>query len=126
MDDTGVGGGVTDRLKEQGEPVMPINVGEKASDPERYPDLRSELWFMMAERAKEGRLDTSRIPERERSSLEAQLTAPKYKLDSSGRRVVEKKSETKKRLGRSPDDADAVILAFAPAMKRQPTGGFLF
>jgi len=112
VDDTGVGGGVTDRLKEQGEAVVPINVGEKALDPERYPDLRSELWFMMADRAKEGRLDISRILEGQRSSLEAQLTAPKYKLDSSGRRVVEKKSETKKRLGRSPDDADAVILAF--------------
>lgn len=126
VDDTGLGGGVTDRLKEQGEPVVPVNAGEKPLDPERYPDLRSELWFMMADRAREGRLDTSRIPEGQRSVLEAQLTAPKYKLDSSGRRVVEKKSETKKRLGRSPDDADAVILAFAPAMKRQPTGGFLF
>jgi hypothetical protein len=126
VDDIGIGGGVTDRLKEQGEPVVAINAGEKPSDPERYPDLRSELWFMIAERAKEGRLDTSHVPERQRALLEAQLTSPKYTIDSHGRRVVEKKSETKKRLGRSPDDADAVILAFAPAIERQPTGGFLF
>lgn len=42
----------------------------------------------------------------------AQLTAPRYGLDSSGRIKVEKKDETKKRIGRSPDDADALLLAF--------------
>jgi hypothetical protein len=42
----------------------------------------------------------------------AQLTAPKYALDSSGRIKVEPKADTKKRLGRSPDEADALLLAF--------------
>ena len=41
-----------------------------------------------------------------------QLVAPKYHHDSSGRVVVEKKDETRKRLGRSPDNADALLLAF--------------
>ena len=39
--------------------------------------------------------------------------APQWKLDSHSRRVVEPKSDTKKRLGRSPDDMDALNLAFA-------------
>ncbi|OYV73858.1 MAG: hypothetical protein B7Z72_01545 [Gemmatimonadetes bacterium 21-71-4] len=42
----------------------------------------------------------------------AQLTSPKYAMDSSGRIKVEAKPETKARLGRSPDDADALLLAF--------------
>jgi hypothetical protein len=42
----------------------------------------------------------------------SQLTAPKYHLDSSGRIVVESKDDTRKRINRSPDDADALLLAF--------------
>jgi hypothetical protein len=38
--------------------------------------------------------------------------APTWKLDSAGRRVVERKDETKKAIGRSPDDADAMNLAY--------------
>jgi hypothetical protein len=41
-----------------------------------------------------------------------QLIAPKFGRDVAGRTKVEKKEETKKRLGRSPDDADALLLAF--------------
>ncbi|HKV42544.1 MAG TPA: hypothetical protein VJX67_25305 [Blastocatellia bacterium] len=39
---------------------------------------------------------------------------PKWALDSAGRRVIEKKEVTKKRIKRSPDDADALNLAYAP------------
>ena len=38
---------------------------------------------------------------------------PMWRLDSQGRRVVEAKADTKRRIGRSPDDADALNLAFA-------------
>jgi hypothetical protein len=43
--------------------------------------------------------------------LAADLVAPRYWLDSQGRRVVEPKADTKKRLGRSPDRGDAVVMA---------------
>ncbi len=42
----------------------------------------------------------------------AQLIAPRYAPDSSGRIEVERKEDTRARLGRSPDDADALLLAF--------------
>ena len=38
--------------------------------------------------------------------------APKWEPDPAGRIKVEPKDETKERLGRSPDDADALLLAF--------------
>jgi len=41
--------------------------------------------------------------------------APVYKVDSQGRRVVEPMADTKRRLGRSPDDMNALNLAFAGA-----------
>jgi hypothetical protein len=46
--------------------------------------------------------------------LAAELNAPRWKADPRGRKALEPKEETKKRLGRSPDNADALVLAFAP------------
>ena len=46
-------------------------------------------------------------------ALASQLAAPSWKLQS-GRILVEPKDAIKKRLGRSPDDADALLLAYAP------------
>jgi hypothetical protein len=99
--------------------VIDVNSSETADDQERYINRRSELWFAAADRGREGRLDLSRIDRRAYDVLVAQLTAPKYKYDSQGRRVVEPKEETKKRLQRSPDDADAFNLAYAGKGKGQ-------
>lgn len=108
VDDTGLGGGVTDRLREQGWPVEAFNGGDRATDPDLYPNRRSEAWFSFAEQVGVIDLDAD-------EQLAADLVAPRYALDSAGRRVVEKKEQTKRRLGRSPDRADAVLMAFAPA-----------
>jgi hypothetical protein len=43
----------------------------------------------------------------------AELTAPRYEIvDSNGKIKVEAKSSVRQRLGRSPDGADALLLAF--------------
>ena len=49
------------------------------------------------------------------------MLAPRYAIDSQGRRVVEAKAETKRRLRRSPDRADAVVMALSiePPGRRQ-------
>lgn len=108
IDDVGLGGGVTDRLKEMGVPCEGFNGGSAATEPRLYPNRRSEAWFAFAEQINQVDIDPDEM-------LGADLVAPKYSLDSSGRRVVEAKDKTKKRLGRSPDRADAVLMAFAPA-----------
>jgi phage terminase large subunit len=110
VDDPGVGGGVTDRLRELGEFQVYAFNGAAAARTGDYPNRRSEAWFAFAEQLPEIDLDDD-------EQLAADLVAPKYKLDSRTRRVVEAKADTKKRLGRSPDRADAVLLAFsAPAV----------
>ena len=38
---------------------------------------------------------------------------PTWKVNSQGQRAVEPKADTKRRLGRSPDDMDALNLAYA-------------
>jgi hypothetical protein len=50
----------------------------------------------------------------------AQLVAPRHTIDSSGRVKVEPKAETRLRLGRSPDDADALLLAFYVPAVHEP------
>src|SRR5262249_33961738 len=48
--------------------------------------------------------------------LKQQLTAPAWEMDAAGRRKVEPKEKTKEMIGRSPDDADAMNLAYLEGM----------
>lgn len=112
IDDDGVGGGVTDQKGDYN--FQPVSGASVAIERDGYPNRRSELWFSVSQRAKDGNLDISRLDERTRARLRQQAMAPTWKLDSQGRRVVEPKDQTKKRLKRSPDDMDAMNLAYAP------------
>lgn len=105
VDDTGVGGGVTDEMLKRGYHVMAINFGEKALDPDKYPNLISEAWFYMA-----SIIDTVQLEMD--SDLLMELSSRLWKMDSKGRRGVESKDDYKKRGYRSPDKADALILCF--------------
>lgn len=121
VDDDGVGGGVTDLLRidswvqAHDVTVVPFRGGERAYEPESYPNRRSEHWFAAADRMPDLDLDAD-------DQLAADLTSPKYTLTPAGQRKVELKAETKKRLGRSPDRADAVLLTLVqpPAVHVPP------
>lgn len=112
IDDDGVGGGVTDHA--DGWNWIGVSAASTAFDSEDYPNRRSELWFTVADRARRGELDLSRLPSEANRELKRQAMAPTWKLDGAGRRVVEPKDKTKEELGRSPDGMDALNLAFAP------------
>lgn len=105
VDDTGVGGGVTDEMMRRGYNVMPINFGAKAVDVDKYPNLISEAWFHMA-----NIMDTIEL--KRDNDLLMELSSRKWVMDSKGRRGVESKDSYKKRGYRSPDKADATILCF--------------
>ncbi|HUR86330.1 MAG TPA: terminase family protein [Solirubrobacteraceae bacterium] len=113
VDDTGVGGGVTDILRNGGWDVTAFNGSERARDPRHFPNRRSELWFQMAAQLEYVDLDAD-------DQLEIDLTEPRYRYDLKMRKVVEPKDETKKRLGRSPDRADAVNLTLVGGDWRPP------
>lgn len=126
IDDTGLGGGVTDRLNElrvegahQAE-IIPVNVGEGATDEsaeERFYNLRVELNWYMRERFVSNRITI--LPalddptEKGTLDLQAQAAAIKYKLHSDGRIKLVPKADTKAELKMSPDDWDALVLAFS-------------
>lgn len=115
IDDTGLGGGATDRLRELEIPVSPINFGEKAIDEERFVNRRAELWWNARESIRSGRFS---LPPDNR--LAADLTNLKYSWDSTGRIKLEPKDQAKKRLGRSPDRGDALVI-LTDVMSLRPT-----
>lgn len=108
VDDTGVGGGLTDLLKINGLPVDAINYAGKAKDPQ-YPNVASELWFdfatMLPSLSINPNLDDF-------AKLSSELTTRRWKITSRNQRQIESKQDYKDRenLG-SPDLADAVLLA---------------
>jgi phage terminase large subunit len=124
VDDLGNGGGVTDTLKHSrraallGIEVCPVIVSSRATAP-GYSLLRDQLWFALRDWLKGG----GQLPAD--SQLEGELVAPLYTFDTQGRSKVESKDDLKKRLGRSPDRADALALAvYNPPMDpSEPTAG---
>lgn len=114
IDDTGVGGGLTDILQQHlPGMVQPVNYARRARNPRKYPNVASELWFDFAENMGGIRVERG-LPFW--SELVAELTTRSWSIDSRDRRVVEsKKSWRKGQQGAgSPDIADAFLLACYP------------
>jgi len=109
VDETGVGAGVVDRLKQLGYPVTPVNFGSRPDGMTnaKVANKRAEMWV----RLKEWLNGVSAIPDD--PHLAAQLTAVEYKHDANNAILLEKKEEMKRRGLPSPDRADALALTFA-------------
>ena len=121
VDDSGVGGGVTDRLKEvvreEGLPyqVIPVNNGDAATD-DYYFNLGGQIWGHIKEllevnfsnnmQGKETQIELPNDPE-----MIKQLSVRKYHMTSKGKIQLESKKEMKERGLGSPDTADALSLA---------------
>lgn len=115
IDGIGIGWAIAGRLEElRGEgahraEIVAVNVGVAPRDPTRFPRLRDEIWWDVGrELCRTQGWDLRGVDD----GTIGQLIAPKYAPDSAGRIKVERKDDTKARLGRSPDDADALLLAF--------------
>ena len=109
VDDTGLGGGVTDRLREQKVRVVPFIAGARAADDTRYVNAIAEAWSSLAQELRNG---TIQIPRD--SALISQLSARRYKIQSDRRIILESKEDLKTRGGHSPDEADALAMAYSP------------
>lgn len=87
--------------------------GGTALDSGQYFNRRTELWFTAVKRAKKGRLCLAKLPQEHQQRLRQQCFAPTWWPTGIGQHQVEPKPIMKKRLGHSPDDADAMNLAYA-------------
>lgn len=112
VDDTGVGGGVTDKLLELNEPVVPFVSAEKAREEEQYFNARSEAAGILRERFRKGTISVAPAV-KQTTPFAGQATTIKVGYDGKRRMKLERKDEYRKRKkGRSPDFLDATLLAF--------------
>lgn len=109
MDSTGVGGGLVDICQQQGMNVVDVNFAQQAKEPDKYPNAASEQWFNFANIVSE--VSLSGVAEY-RQELLSELSQRSWSFDGKGRRIVEQKSAFKASGNRSPDLADALLLAF--------------
>lgn len=117
VDDTGVGGGVTDILRRKGERVIPINFGSMPTDKpkdaderatrqrkhlldSKFVNLKAEMGWALRSAFEQGFIALGRLPAQLKDALMAQCSMVKYELDQSGRiRIVD------------PDEQDTLAAA---------------
>lgn len=114
IDVIGIGSGVYDKVAEEGANAIPVNVAEASHEIDeagkpKYANLRSEIWDKAAESLNPDNPDALSLPDDQ--DLIGELSSVKKRYDSKGRLAVESKEDMKKRLGKSPDKADAFCLA---------------
>lgn len=107
VDVDGVGRGVADAMNAAGAPPIGVH-GSGAPDDPRYYNKRAECWFRLRDWVKKG----GALPKGDQ--LVKELTAPTYLL-KNGKLLIEPKELIKKRLGFSPDLADALAYTFHSA-----------
>lgn len=109
VDAIGIGNGVASMLKELGLPVKAVVV---SNSPTRRPDffnrLRDQLWWECRDWFVKGNV---RIPKH--LELINELCFPTYDTEGNGKVKIEDKKSIRKRMGASPDFADALCLTFA-------------
>jgi len=108
VDSIGIGYHLAHRLREAGFEVREVNVGERPDDPEKYANLKAELYWGLRQRFEAGGVaglaDDLAV---------SQLAGIRYSHNARGQVVIESKEAARKRGVRSPDRAEAVMLAFA-------------
>lgn len=107
IDVTGIGGPIGDRLRQLGYHVIDVGFGHSADDDKLYDNKTSEMGY----RCRQWLMDGGAMPDD--PTLETELTTREYGHNDKGQLVVEPKKLMKKRLGYSPDWADALYLTFA-------------
>lgn len=132
IDDTGLGGGVTDRLREVKKEqhltrlfVVPINAAEKIETDtyagkeaaEHYNNLTTHMWATLKDLLKEKDIEIEDDDE-----TFAQLSSRKYRMASNGKIELEKKDDMKKRGLDSPDRGDAAALCVYLGKIKKYTG----
>ena len=84
-----------------------VNVGRPAVDTEKFINMRAEQYWLLSRQFADSKIA---IPDNKR--LVSQLTDMRYTYTSRGQLQIESKEEMKGRGSKSPDIADALMMAF--------------
>lgn len=112
IDDIGVGRGVSDRLKEMGHNVNGVAIGMPSEDKGRYFNLKAQYYWACKQWLEN-------VGYLQKFDKWIQLNWVKFKVNTDKVVAIEPKADQKKRTGKSPDFADALMLTFAQA--KQPS-----
>jgi hypothetical protein len=107
IDETGIGSGVVDRLRQLRYEVFGFNGGESAKDKDTYRNRRVEVWGLMRDALKQ------RVQLPADQDLKQDLIGPEYGFTPTQQLLLERKEDMKKRGLASPDKADAVAMTWA-------------
>lgn len=95
-------------IRQRAASIVGVSVGLPARNREAYINQRAEGYWALRDRFQSGEIDID--PDDE--DLAAQLVDIRWRPTSRGQVQIESKEEMRKRGKSSPDDADAVMLAF--------------
>ena len=115
VDVIGIGAGVVDRLREQKYDTRSFNASEHTDRTDGhnefgFTNVRGGAWWNMREMLDPANGHNVALPPDD--LLTGDLTSPHWKVMSGGKIQIESKDDIKKRIGRSTDDGDAVVMAF--------------
>lgn len=128
VDSIGCGAGIVSRLRELEVDVTAFNAAEGAGDltdesgENKFQNVRAAAWWALRDKLNPETGESIALPDD--PELIGDLTAPSWKMSSSGKIQIESKDDIRKRLGRSTDRADAVVMAFY-VRSDSYSGGFL-
>lgn len=114
VDKVGVGFHMATYLADQGLEVFGFAAGAAAMDAERYVNAKAEAYWALRENMERG---TIRNVDDE--DTRAQLSDILYRETPAGRIEIESKDQARKRGSRSPDRAEALVLAFCRCVPRE-------
>ena len=117
IDEVGIGAGVLDTLKQDKKFITTgINGGSRSDDPNKYGNLRAQIFDGLRQRFADGQISIPNDPE-----LISQLASLTYRYNARGQLLLESKEIIKGHGRQSPDKADALAYAFAEhrATKRE-------
>jgi hypothetical protein len=115
--DGGWGGDTVARLKDNGIPVTGFKGSgashAKARDRQQgFYNKRAEAWWRMREELNPDQDCGPVVALPPDASIKADLAAPRYEMTTRGIKI-EDKNQIRKRLGRSPDDGDAIVMGLS-------------
>lgn len=110
VDESGIGAGVVDRLDQMRLDCDLISFVASGTphDTELYLNRRAEQYWTFREAVERGEIQ---LPLND-DQLIAELSAILYEYSARGKIKIEEKKETKKRVGHSPDLADAAVIGY--------------
>lgn len=112
VDEVGVGKGLSDMLAAEGWPVVPFNAARRPSDDDaalKYANAKAESYQRLAHLLRAGAVSFPRDP----MLVEELLDARGGTNAATGKFQISDKEETRKRLGRSPDRLESLLMAVA-------------